>query len=59
MNKKIRKIVTDKNDWKPRFNYLVHYLFTETKEDNGKIDFIFKHKNVIKLAKDFSKLKVK
>ncbi|GIU68815.1 MAG: hypothetical protein KatS3mg002_0051 [Candidatus Woesearchaeota archaeon] len=59
MNKKIEKIVTDKNDWKPRFNYLVHHLFTEIKEDNGKTDFIFKHKNVIKLAKNFNKMTVK
>ena len=53
---KIKKDVSDTNDWQLRFNYLVHYLFTEATE-NGNLKFISKNE-IIKLAENFKKIKL-
>ena len=54
MERKIKKVVTDENDYTPKFNYLTHYLFTKTDENEKGIEFLFNHKDIVKLAKDFN-----
>jgi hypothetical protein len=59
MLKKIKEEVSEENDFRPRFNYLVHRLLTDVIEKNGEPERLFNKNKIIKLAEDYIKLPVK
>ena len=54
---KINSEFSDTNDFTPRFNYLVHYIFTSV-TDNGNLKYLSK-KEILKVAKEYLKGELK
>ena len=50
---KIKNEFSDTNDFTPRFNYLVHHIFTSV-TDNGNLKYLPK-KEILNVAKEYSK----